>query len=93
MSTCLRVHVISNQDLRRTRAPRLTDEHERVGHVVVAHVYHGRADPTAKALLCAIEDRMHHTRCLVRRLHAIQALTRVAQAVSDRLREQVLLGE
>ena len=41
-------------------------------------VYHGRADPAAKALLCTIEDRVHHARCLVRRLHAVQALTRVA---------------
>jgi hypothetical protein len=60
---------------------------------VVAHVDHGRADTTAKALLCAIEDRVHHAQCLARSMHAVQALARVTQAVSDRLRERVLLGE
>jgi hypothetical protein len=54
---------------------------------------HGRADPAAEALLCAIEDRVHHPRRLVCRLHAVQALARVAQAIGDRFGEQVLFGE
>jgi hypothetical protein len=77
----------------RRDAHRRTDEHERVGHVVVAHVDHGRADPATEALLCAIEYRVHHTGRLVCRLYAVQALARVAQTVRDRLGEQVLLGE
>ena len=60
---------------------------------MVAHVDHGRADPAAKTLLCAIEDRVHHARCLVCRLYAVQALARVAQTVRDRVGEQVLFCE
>ena len=61
-----------------SRKDELTDEHEHVGHVVVAHVDHGRADPAAEALLGVIEDRVHHARCLVCHLYAVQALARVA---------------
>ena len=40
-----------------------------------------------------MQDGVHHARRLGRRLHAVQALAGVAQAVRDIGREQVRLGE
>jgi len=57
---------------------RHTDEHEGIGHVVVAHVNNGRAHPATEALLRTVENRVHHAGSLRRSLHAIQTLACVA---------------
>jgi len=48
-----------------------TDEHEGIGHVVVAHVDNGRAHPATEALLRTVENRVHHAVGLWRWLHAV----------------------
>ena len=70
---------------------RRTDEHERIGDVVIAHVDDGGADPGADAALRAVEDGVHHARRLRRGLDAVQALAGVAQAVRHVLAQEVLL--
>ena len=72
---------------------RRTDEHERIGHIVVAHVDDGRANPAAKALLRTVENGVHHARRLGCRLHAVQALTSIAQTVRNGFGEQILFGQ
>ena len=48
------------------------DEHERVGHVHVAQVHHGRADPAADARLAPLQDGVHRLADPRRRLQAEQ---------------------
>ena len=58
-----------------------TDEHERVGHVVVTHVDDRRADPAPDAPLGTVENSVHHSRGLRRSLDSVQALAGVAKTV------------
>ena len=58
-----------------------TEEHQRVRHILIAHVDDPAPYPGAHALLCAVQDRVHHARGLGRGLHAVEPLPRVAQAV------------
>jgi len=55
-----------------------TDEHEGIGHVVVAHVDNRRAHPATEALLRTVENRVHHPGGLWRGLHTVQPLPSVA---------------
>ena len=71
----------------------LTDEHESVGDVVVAHVDDGGADPGTDAPLCAVQDGVHHARGLRCCLDTVQALAGVAQAVWDVLVQEILLSQ
>ena len=72
----------------------LVDEHQRVGHVRVAQVDDGGADP--RAAHAPLREQQHvlhrtpHTGCL---LDALQPLARVLQHVGLRTVEQVLIGE
>ena len=59
----------------------LTDEHESVGDVVVAHVDDRGPDPGTDAALRTIQNSMHHARRLWCSLDPVQALTGVTQTV------------
>ena len=52
----------------------LVDEHESVGHVVVAQVHDAAAHPLPQALLAAPQDGAHHLAHPRRLLHPVQAL-------------------
>ena len=61
----------------------LVDEHERVGYVVIAHVYNAGAYPRPHAPLRFLEYSLHHSRCFWCRLDAVKSLACIAESVCD----------
>ena len=70
---------------------RLTDEHERIGDVVIAHVDDRGANPGAYARLGTVQDGMHHPRRFRRRLDPVQTLTSVTEPIGNIGGQKILL--